>query len=141
MAQKLLTHQSRKTEKGTLPMLVEENDVQYDTLGNRSRYSDDAFWNKVSRYAKKAGKTTLEPGLKLYYSAQDPDTPVWAKTTIYGALGYFIFPLDTIPDVTPFVGYTDDVSVLVGALAVVAAHIKKEHTSKARAVLKRWFGE
>ncbi|WP_082140256.1 YkvA family protein [Halomonas sp. PR-M31] len=140
MEQKLLTHDA-KSRKHKLPVLVDEDNVQYDTLENKSQYSDEAFWNKVSRYAKKAGKTTLEPGLKLYYSAQDPDTPVWAKTTIYGALGYFIFPLDTIPDVTPFVGYTDDVSVLVGALAVVAAHIKKEHTSKARAVLKRWFGE
>nr|WP_298378868.1 YkvA family protein [uncultured Halomonas sp.] len=140
MEQKLLTHDA-KSCKHKLPVLVDEDNVQYDTLENKSQYSDEAFWNKVSRYAKKAGKTTLEPGLKLYYSAQDPDTPVWAKTTIYGALGYFIFPLDTIPDVTPFVGYTDDVSVLVGALAVVAAHIKKEHTSKARAVLKRWFGE
>ncbi|WP_227367460.1 YkvA family protein [Halomonas sp. M20] len=141
MAQKLLTHQSRKAEENALTVLVDDDNVQYDTLENTSRYSDEAFWNKVSRYAKKAGKTTLEPGLKLYYSAQDPDTPVWAKTTIYGALGYFIFPLDTIPDVTPFVGYTDDVSVLVGALAVVAAHVKKEHTRRARAVLKRWLGE
>nr|WP_298412054.1 YkvA family protein [uncultured Halomonas sp.] len=140
MEQKLLTHDA-ESSKRRLPVLVDEDNVQYDTLENKSRYSDEAFWDKVSRYARKAGKTTLEPGLKLYYSAQDPDTPVWAKTTIYGALGYFIFPLDTIPDVTPFVGYTDDVSVLVGALAVVAAHVKKEHTSKARAVLKRWFGE
>ncbi|MGC3873666.1 YkvA family protein [Halomonas sp. GXIMD04776] len=140
MEQKLLTHDV-ESGKYALSMLVDEEGVHHDSLENETRYSDEAFWNKVSRYAKKAGKTTLEPGLKLYYSAQDPDTPVWAKTTIYGALGYFIFPLDTIPDVTPFVGYTDDVSVLVGALAVVAAHIKKEHTRKARAVLKRWFGE
>jgi uncharacterized membrane protein YkvA (DUF1232 family) len=140
MAQKLLTHQRRKADEGALVAIAEEDRVQYDTQKQR-HYSDAAFWHKLSRYARKAGRTTLEPGLKLYYSAQDPDTPVWAKTTIYGALGYFILPLDTIPDVTPLAGYTDDLSVLAGALAVVAAHVKKSHARKARTTLKRWLGE
>ncbi len=51
-------------------------------------YSDDNFWNKVVKFAKKAGKDVIEKALLLYYAAQSPQTPVWAKTTIYGALGY-----------------------------------------------------
>lgn len=83
----------------------------------------------------------MEPALKLYYSAQDSDTPIWAKTTIYGALGYFISPIDAIPDLSPIVGYSDDLGVLVAALATVAASIKNEHGVKAKETLKRWFGE
>ena len=49
-------------------------------------YSDDSFWEKVKNYAKDAGEAVLSPSLKMYYTAQDPDTPIWAKTTIYGAL-------------------------------------------------------
>ncbi|WP_444676797.1 YkvA family protein [Halomonas sp. E19] len=68
---------------------------------NERHYSDTGFWNKIRHSAGKASSRTLEPALKMYYSAQDPSTPRWAKATIYGALGYFISPIDAIPDLTP----------------------------------------
>ena len=104
-----------------------------------SAYSDSSFWDKVKKYAKTAGEAVLDPSLKLYYAAQDPETPTWAKATMYGALGYFISPIDAIPDITPIVGFSDDLGVLVAATAAVAAHIKKEHAEKAKETLKRWF--
>jgi uncharacterized membrane protein YkvA (DUF1232 family) len=75
----------------------------------------------------------------MYYSATDPDTPRWAKATIYGALGYFISPLDGIPDLLPVVGYSDDLGILLAAVAAVAAYIKDEHTVKAQATLSQWL--
>ena len=51
----------------------------------------------------KAGKEVIEKALILYYCLQDDDTPAWAKTTIIGALGYFISPIDAIPDLVPVV--------------------------------------
>lgn len=102
-------------------------------------YSDDSFWSKVKGYAKVAGESVLEPALKLYYAAVDDDTPVWAKTVIYGALGYFISPVDAVPDITPIVGYTDDLGVLIAAAATTAAHIKAVHVAKAKETLKQWF--
>ncbi len=104
-----------------------------------SHYSDESFWDKVKGFAKAAGETVLEPALKLYYAASDPDTPMWAKTVVYGALGYFISPIDAIPDITPVVGFTDDLGVLVAATATIAAHIKDSHTAKAKETLKQWF--
>lgn len=102
-------------------------------------YSDDSFWEKVKGFAKTAGESVLEPALKMYYAASDPDTPVWAKTAIYAALGYFISPVDAIPDVVPIVGFSDDLGVLCAALAATAASIKEEHTQKAKETLKQWF--
>ena len=102
-------------------------------------YSDDGFWNKARQYAKSAGVKVLEPALKMYYSASDPDTPAWAKAAIYGALGYFISPIDAIPDLAPVIGYADDLGILVAALAATAAYIKEEHVKKAKATLARWF--
>ncbi|GKW48600.1 YkvA family protein [Halomonas sp. NCCP-2165] len=120
-----------------------KEDVSEETAeeikNHEKNYSDDGFWNKATKYAKKAGEKTLSPALKLYYSAKDPDTPTWAKTTMYGALGYFISPVDGIPDITPVLGYTDDVGVLAGAIGIVAAHIKDEHAEQAMQTLKRWF--
>ena len=106
-----------------------------------SHYSDAGFWNKVRTHAKTAGQKVLEQALKMYYSATDPDTPLWAKTTIYGALGYFISPIDAIPDFLPVAGYTDDIAVLVAAAATVAAYIKEEHVRKAQDTLRQWFGK
>lgn len=102
-------------------------------------YSDEGFWDKVKKYAKAAGEQVLEPALKMYYAAIDADTPAWAKTTIYGALGYFISPVDAIPDITPLAGYTDDFGVLFAAITVTAAHIKEEHVEKAKTTLAQWF--
>jgi uncharacterized membrane protein YkvA (DUF1232 family) len=102
-------------------------------------YSDDSFWEKVKGFAKTAGESVLEPALKMYYAASDPDTPVWAKAAIYAALGYFISPVDAIPDVVPIVGFSDDLGVLCAALAATAASIKEEHTQKAKETLKQWL--
>ncbi len=101
---------------------------------------DGSFWDKLASAAGKAGREVIETGLKLYYALRDPNTPLWAKSVIVGALGYFINPIDAIPDVMVAVGYTDDAGVLVAALAAIAAHIKPEHAEKARDWVSRNFG-
>jgi uncharacterized membrane protein YkvA (DUF1232 family) len=95
----------------------------------------------VVKYAKIAGKEVVERALQLYYAAQEPSTPAWAKTVIYGALGYFIFPLDAIPDLTPVVGYADDLGVLAAAVATVALYINAKVKQKAKQKLSEWFGD
>ena len=69
----------------------------------------------------------------------NPKTPVWAKTAIIGALGYFISPIDAIPDIMPVVGYTD-VGVLAAATAAVATYIDEDVKKKAKDKMKYWFG-
>ena len=48
-------------------------------------YSDSSFWDKLKHFALSAGKEVIEKALWLYYAAQRPETPKWAKTAIYGA--------------------------------------------------------
>lgn len=104
-------------------------------------FTDESFWNKVKRYAKKAGRRILEPALVLYFCMQDDDTPAWAKGVIVSALGYFILPMDAIPDLTPVVGFGDDLGVLTVALGIVAVHIKAEHRDRAKQRLQQWLGD
>lgn len=120
---------NQKINQGTQP----DNPYQQE-------YSEQAFWDKLKKYAKAAGATVLEPALKMYYAGTDPATPAWARTVIIGALGYFISPLDAIPDLTPVVGFSDDLGVLAMAMATVAAHITAEHSAKAREKLQQWLG-
>jgi uncharacterized membrane protein YkvA (DUF1232 family) len=104
-------------------------------------YSEAGFRDKVKTYGKKAGREVVEKALWLFYAAKAPDTPKWAKTAIYGALAYFIFPLDAIPDFAPLVGYTDDLGVLVAALGTVASYITDDIKRQASDRLVEWFGE
>ncbi|HCL3894797.1 TPA: DUF1232 domain-containing protein, partial [Pseudomonas aeruginosa] len=76
----------------------------------------------------------------LYYAAQTPQTPAWAKATIYGALGYFILPVDAIPDVLPGVGYTDDLGIIAAAITAVSMYITEDVKRQASQKLQDWFG-
>ena len=105
------------------------------------QYSEESFWHKVARYARVAGREVIEKALQLYYAAESPDTPPWARKVVYGALAYFILPTDVLPDIVPGVGYTDDLSVLIAAIATVASYITPEVKARADQKLTQWFGE
>jgi uncharacterized membrane protein YkvA (DUF1232 family) len=104
------------------------------------KYSSTRFWNKLTPHARSIGRDAVEKALTLYYAAQDEKTPKWARRVVYGALGYLIFPFDAIPDLAPIVGYTDDLSVMVAALATVAFCITPEIKAQARQKAMQWFG-
>ena len=104
-------------------------------------FSESGFWNKLKKYAKTAGREVVEKALLLFYAAQEEKAPKWAKATIAGALGYFIVPLDAIADITPAVGYADDLGVLALAIAAVATYINDDVRSKTAARMASWFGE
>lgn len=111
------------------------------TEGHATHYSDTGFWSKLAKYALAAGREIVEKALWLYYAAERPETPAWAKAAIYGALGYFIFPIDAIPDITPMVGYVDDLGVITFALSTVASYIDDNVKAQSASKLKDWFGE
>jgi uncharacterized membrane protein YkvA (DUF1232 family) len=103
-------------------------------------YSDSSFRRKLARHARTAGETVVERALQLHYALRKPELPGWARARVIGALGYFIIPLDAIPDIVPGAGYLDDLGVLALAFATVASHIDDGVRDKARAQMQRWFG-
>ena len=103
-------------------------------IGDGKNYSERTFWKKVHKYVRKVGRVgrkLLEKVFCLYYAAKDPKVPAWAKTAVIGALGYFINPFDAIPDFVPVGGFTDDLGVVMSALALVAMHITPKIKKKA----------
>lgn len=103
-------------------------------------FSEQSFWSKLKKFGKKAGVSVVYVALLLFYTLQKPTTPVWAKTVIIGTLGYFILPVDLIPDLLPG-GYADDMSGLFGALVTVAMFIDDEVKAKAKYRIRIWFGD
>lgn len=102
--------------------------------------SQQSLWDKLARYARQAGLGVCERALWLWYTAQSPNTPKWAKRTAYGALAYFILPVDAIPDMIPIAGFSDDFSALSAALGVIAIYVTPEIKDKASTTLKQWLG-
>ncbi len=103
-------------------------------------YNEDDFFTKIMKYAKVIGYELLYKALQLYYVLQKPDTPAWVKAVIMGALGYFILPIDVVPDFIPGIGYTDDFAVLAFALTVAATYVDDEVNRKAKETLESIFG-
>ena len=103
-------------------------------------FDESGFWNKIQRFARSAGGEVIEKALWLYYAAQSDRTPAWAKSVVYGALAYFVLPIDAIPDVIPGVGYTDDLGALTAAVATVISFIDDDVKRRASEKMKVWFG-
>jgi len=93
------------------------------------------FWRTVKRAARHV--PFMEDVVAAYYCALDRETPLRVKGILLAALGYFVLPADTIPDVILGIGFTDDVAVLTAALSVVRAHIKPAHKLAAKEALER----
>ena len=107
----------------------------------RKHYSDASLWDKLKRYSKVAGMKVVYPALLLQYMMKSDDVPLRAKLILSAALGYFILPIDFIPDFAPIIGFADDLGVLLLVLRQMAVYITPEIRKNAREHLHRWFGE
>ncbi len=99
-------------------------------------YSEVGFWKK----AKSLGKNILKPAVLLYYLMKSPDVPLHIKSTIMGALGYLILPLDLIPDFLPISGLTDDGVALATVLKMCYDYLTPEIKAQAESKLTELLG-
>ena len=103
-------------------------------------FGDSKLWKKLKKVANTAGRKAVYYVLVLYYVSRDPAVPTSLKLKVLGALGYFILPLDFIPDVIIGMGFTDDLAALAWALFTMRKYITPEVKQKARDRLREWFG-
>lgn len=114
---------------------LNENDLEK----YQENYSEPKLWDKLKKFALKLGENTTYYILILYYVLQSQDVSGSNKALIIGALGYFILPIDLIPDVIPVLGFTDDVAALTLAYNAIKASVTPEIEAKAKAKLEEWF--
>ena len=77
-----------------------------------------------------------EDVLALYYCARDPGTDRKVRWIVLAALAYFVLPIDTIPDLLPMLGYSDDAAVIAAAYAAVRHSVSDLHRQMAREALR-----
>lgn len=107
----------------------------------KSTFNIEKLWSWIDRYTGTLGQKLVYSILLLFYAYKRGDTPSWAKNIIIGALAYFLSPFDSIPDLTPFLGLTDDIGVLSFGLVSIACYINDEVREKALIKLHSFFEE
>lgn len=105
----------------------------------QDRYNEKDFAYKLGKAARKAGIKVIYLALVLYYVLKSPSVSKGDKGKIWGALGYFILPIDLIPDFLPVAGYTDDLAALAWAFYSVAKNVTPEIKEQAKSKLHEWF--
>ncbi len=114
---------------------------EFKSAKYRKHYSDASFWDKLKRYSKVAGMKVIYPAMLLQYMMKSNDVPLKAKLILSAALGFFILPIDFIPDFAPMIGFADDLGVLMLVIRQMAVYITPEIRKNAREHLQKWFGE
>ena len=104
-------------------------------------YDENELWEKLRKFGRKAGIKVTYAALLLYYVLKNPATSSKDRAKIIGALGYFILPIDLIPDFIPIAGYTDDLAALTWGIYCVIKSITPEVKANAAAKLHEWFGD
>ena len=93
--------------------------------------TEKSVLKKIKSALSSVGREAITKALILYYTLNAPNTPGWCRSVILGSLAYFISMIDGIPDLTPFLGYTDDITVMTAAIAMLAKYITPEIKEKA----------
>lgn len=105
----------------------------------KSSYTEDNLQTKLKKYGKKIGVNTTYYILLLYQMIVSNTVSIADKAIIIAALGYFISPLDIIPDIIIGTGFIDDVSVMLIALRQVIKNITPEIKQQAKEQLGKMF--
>lgn len=119
--------------------MEEKENINLEKEEYKKEYNEKGFFDKLKKVLKVVGVKGVYMLLLLYNTLQRKDIPPKEKSIIIGALGYFILPLDALPDIAPIVGYSDDIFALGMAILKVMPYIDDEMKEKSKEQIKKWF--
>ena len=117
--------------------MEEKENINLEKEEYKKEYNEKGFFDKLKKVLKVVGVKGVYMLLLLYNTLQRKDIPPKEKSIIIGALGYFILPLDALPDITPIVGYSDDIFALGMAILKVMPYIDDEMKEKSKEQIKK----
>lgn len=107
----------------------------------KKSYSENKFFKKIIDVAKKAGAKVVYSAFRIFYTLTLGNLSVSDKLIVTAALGYFITPIDLIPDFMSVVGLTDDFIVLTYVNSKIEDYITPEIDLMAREQVIKYFGQ
>lgn len=116
-------------QENSLPVPIEEG----PKAEARQEKVKRTFWPKLRKNLTRV--PFAKDAVAAFYAMRDPETPTRPKAALAAALGYFITPVDMIPDIVLGLGFSDDATVLAAVLSYVAKHVHDQHRKKAEEAL------
>lgn len=104
-------------------------------------FSENELLQKIGKFWKSIGATVLYPVFLLFNLLKSGDINLKEKAMIIGTLGYFILPVDLLPDAIVGVGYADDAAALKAAVTALASCITEYIQNESKEQLRKIFGE
>lgn len=102
----------------------------------------NVLWDKISNFARKAGRVSTRPVLILWFVLKSKETSRADKMLIISTLSYLILPIDILDArKLPFVGWLDEIASLSVTYNKVCKNISPEMEAKVDDILNRWFPE
>ena len=106
-----------------------EKEIEED-YKEKSNYVEENLWSKVERIGKKI--SFAKDIMALYSYMKDPFVSWHRKAIVVMGLVYFISPIDTIPDIAPFIGYLDDLGVVAAVVKFLGSELIPYYDAKYR---------
>ncbi len=111
--------------KGNVEGILNEEEVEKNV-----EFVEQNLWGKLESSGKRI--SFAKDILALYSYMKDPLVKWFRKAIVVAALVYFIVPIDTIPDLTPFFGYLDDLGVITALLKYLGSELKAYYPEEYR---------
>lgn len=119
---------------------MKENEINLQNLNQWDKHYNDAdFTAKIKKFGSHLGYSAVKSILTLWYVMKSPNTPTKDKVIIAGALGYFILPIDIIPDMIPVLGFTDDLTAIGLAFKAVSSNVTEDIERQVAEKMAKWL--
>ncbi|MDE7166858.1 MAG: DUF1232 domain-containing protein [Bacteroidaceae bacterium] len=114
--------------------------------GFRNEYKNESFFTEaITKIARKMGITLVYVAYSLYYALKQCPLNPKSLAIITGALGYLFTPIDLVNDLIPFIGFSDDATILIAAYHAVMSSLSPKDVARisqmAKAGVKSIFGD
>lgn len=104
-----------------------ENQIE-EEFTDKKEFVEENLWTKLERVGKKI--SFAKDIIALFNYMMDPFVTWHRKAIVIIGLIYFIAPIDTIPDLAPFIGYLDDLGVITAMLKYLGSELIPYYDAK-----------
>lgn len=100
---------------------IGSNRQSAEEVEDKIKFVEENLWQKLERVGKKI--SFARDILALVNYMRDPLVSWHRKAIVVAGLIYFISPIDAIPDISPFIGYLDDLGVITALLKFLGSEL------------------
>jgi len=93
------------------------------------------MWDRIKRWAREV----KNEGMTLWFCCRHPDMPWLPKILAFMVVGYFLSPIDLIPDFIPVIGYLDDLILVPIGIYLTLKHVPQHVIEESRAQARDWI--